>query len=172
MNGGELVARCLAAQGVRFLFSVESPRLRPVLDAFEAIEGRRVVTARNETAAAVMADGYIRRGRRLAAVLTDDNGSALSQVSGVTNAWADKIPLLSLSFCADEEPDYGKGYDRYAFDQGEVFHAVTQHRRRVSSLEEFADALGCRVAEPAEASDFLSKKPTPEAVLFEQGQVL
>ncbi len=151
VTGGELVARCLAAQGVKFLFSVDSERLKPVLDAFAALEGRRVVKARSETAATVMADGYIRRGRRLAAVLTDDNGSALSQVSGVTNAWADKIPLLSLALCGDSEPDYAKGFDRFAFDQGEVFQAVTQLRKRVGSLEELpgalAEAVNCSLSD-------------------------
>lgn len=141
MTGGELIARCLAAQGIRILFSVDSESLKPVLDAFEALDSRRVVRARSETAATVMADGYIRRGRRLAAVLTDDNGSALSQVSGVTNAWADKVPLVSLSLCGDREPDYGKGYDRLAFDQGEVFQPVTQFRVRLRSLEEFRLSL-------------------------------
>jgi len=141
VNGGELIARCLAAQGIRFVFSVDSDRLRPILDAFESLDPCRVVKARNETAATVMADGYIRRARKLAAVLTDDNGAALSQVSGVTNAWADKIPLLSLSLCADGEPDYGKGFDRFRFDQGEVFQAVTQYRKRASLLEELPGAL-------------------------------
>jgi acetolactate synthase-1/2/3 large subunit len=141
ISGGELISRCLAAQGIRFVFSVDSERLSPILDSFEGLGSSRVIKARNETAATVMADGYIRRGRRLAAVLTDDNGSALSQISGVTNAWADKIPLLSLSLCAEGEPDYGKGFDRFRFDQGEVFQAVTQYRRKVTSLEELPGAL-------------------------------
>ena len=141
ISGGEFISRCLAAQGIRFVFSVDSERLSPILDSFEDYGASRVIKARNESAATVMADGYIRRGRRLAAVLTDDNGSALSQISGVTNAWADKIPLLSLSLCADGEPDYGKGFDRYGFDQGEVFQAVTQYRRKVTSLEDFPGAL-------------------------------
>ncbi len=141
VSGGEFISRCLAAQGIRFLFSVDSERLGPILESFDGFGSCRVIKARNETAAAVMADGYIRRGRRLAAVLTDDNGSALSQISGVTNTWADKIPLLSLSLCAEGEPDYGKGFDRFAFDQGEVFQAVTQLRKKVSSLEELPSAL-------------------------------
>jgi acetolactate synthase-1/2/3 large subunit len=140
-TGCDVLAASLAATGIKYVFTSSSPRLDPLLEALERHEFMEVVRARLETAATIMADGYIRRSRRLAAILTDDNGAALCQMSGVTNAWADKVPLISMSLCADDDADYGKGFDRYSFDQGAVFHAVTSWRKKLSSLEELPEVL-------------------------------
>ncbi|MBU1671308.1 MAG: thiamine pyrophosphate-binding protein [Actinobacteria bacterium] len=140
-TGCEVIAASIAAAGIRYVFTTSTPRLEPLLEALRAHPFIELVEARNESAATVMGDGYVRRSRRLAAVLTDDNGAALSQVSGVTNAWADKIPLLSLSLCARGEPDHGKGFDRYRFDQGAVFQPVTLWRSRLDSIADAPRAL-------------------------------
>ncbi len=135
ISGVDLFVKSVEAQGIRYIFTVPTERLTPLIEALESRKHLEVVRARNETAATIMADGYMRRSKRYAAVLTDDNGRALSQIAGVTNAWADKVPLISFSLCSDEEPDYNKGADRSRFDQNGVFHAVTLWRKRVSSLE-------------------------------------
>ena len=136
VSGAQVLARCLSSQGIKYFFTVPTPRLDPLIKALENEKGVRVICARNETAAALMAEGYIRRSRLQAAVLTDANGRAISQLSGVTNAWADKIPLVSLSLCADDEPDYNKGVDRYRYDQRAVFQTVTSWNIRLTNLEE------------------------------------
>ena len=141
ITGAELLARSIAAEGIELVTTVPTPRLRPLLDAFRGIEAVQLVEARNETAAAGIADGYIRCSRRRAAVLTDGYGRALSQMSGVTNAWADKIPLFALALCDDREPDHNKGVDRYRFDQGAAFQAVTRHRIRLDHPERIPAAI-------------------------------
>ncbi len=185
ITGCELISRCLEAEGIRYVFTAHTERLHPLLDALEQKGDIRVVAARSETAATVMADGYVRRSRRVAAVLTDDNGAALSQVSGVTNAWADKIPLLSLSLSADSEPDFSKGYDRYRFDQGEVFQPVTQYRSKLESLSEaqsvFAEAVArstsnkmgpCHVDIPARLlGETIDGRSAPDPGGFEERRI-
>jgi len=141
ISGAQILARCLSSQGIKFFFTVPTPRLKPLLDALETEGDVRVIRARNETAAALMADGYIRRSRLLAAVVTDANGRALSQISGVTNAWADKVPLVSLSLCVDEEPDFSKGTNRYCFDQRAVFQAVTRWDARLTAPEKIPEQI-------------------------------
>ncbi|NLA11186.1 MAG: thiamine pyrophosphate-binding protein [Firmicutes bacterium] len=141
ITGGTLIARSLAARGVRLVTTVPTPRLKPLLDAFKELESVQVVEARNETAAASIADGYIRCSRRRAAVLTDGCGRALAQMVGVTNAWADKIPLFSLALCDDRLPDYNKGLERYRFDQGAAFQPVTCRRLRLGELEKIPSEI-------------------------------
>jgi len=141
ISGARVLARCLSFQGIKFFFTVPTPRLEPLLDALEAEGDVRVIRARNETAATLMADGYIRRSRLQAAVVTDANGRAVSQISGVTNAWADKIPLVSLSLCADDEPDFNKGTDRYRFDQCAVFQTVTRWKVRLNVPEKIPEQI-------------------------------
>jgi len=141
VSGAQILAHCLASQGIRMVFSVPTPRLNPLIEALEDQEGVRLIRARNETAAALMAEGYIRRARLQAAVLTDAHGRALSQVCGVTNAWADKIPLVSLSLCGDDAPDWNKGVDRYRHDQRAAFQTVTRWNTRLTDLESIPAAI-------------------------------
>jgi acetolactate synthase-1/2/3 large subunit len=141
INGEELLARSLAGQGLGHVFTVPAGRVASVVEALEREEVVRVVRANNETAAAAMADGFTRRSRKCSLVITEDRGAALSQVSAVTNAWADKIPMLSVSLCSDDPPDFNKGVERERFDQNGVFQPVTHWRKRIESVEDIPRAV-------------------------------
>jgi acetolactate synthase-1/2/3 large subunit len=135
VSGAQVLARCLSSQGIKMIFTMATPRLTPLINALENEDGVRIIRAHNETAAALMAEGYIRRSRMQAAVLTDANGRAISQICGVTNAWADKVPLVSLALCGDEAPDYNKSVERQRFDQRAAFQTVTRWNTRLTSIE-------------------------------------
>ena len=47
LNGGQLLARCLANEGVRFVFGLPSPEIDPLLAALDA-HGIRLVPVRHE----------------------------------------------------------------------------------------------------------------------------
>jgi acetolactate synthase-1/2/3 large subunit len=147
LTGAELLGKCLAINAIRYIFTVRTPRLEPILKAIADQGVITVVEARNETAATLMADGYIRRAGQHAATLTDDNGRAISQICGVTNAWADKVPLISISLCSDALPDQNKGYDRYRYDQNSAFAPVIRWHKRVASLNDLAVDIGTGIAE-------------------------
>jgi acetolactate synthase-1/2/3 large subunit len=135
VSGAQVLARCLSSQGIKFFFTVPTPGLAPLIAALQGEADVRVITANNETAAALMAEGYIRRSRLQAAVLTDAKGAAVSQISGVTNAWADKVPLVSLALCENDEPDTNKSVERWRFDQKAVFQTVTSWNIRLTDLK-------------------------------------
>ncbi len=142
ITGEQVLAKSLAAQGLGRLFTVPAGRVASLVEAIEREEVIDVVRANNETAAGAMADGYTRRSRKCSVVITEDRGAALCQVSAVTNAWADKIPLLSISLCADDPPDFNKGVERERFDQNGVFGPVTHWRQRIEKVEEIPRLLG------------------------------
>ncbi len=56
LTGGHLLARCLAVEGVRFLFGLPSPEIDPMLAALDEA-GIRLVPVRHESAGAHMAEG-------------------------------------------------------------------------------------------------------------------
>jgi acetolactate synthase-1/2/3 large subunit len=56
ITGGELLARCLAAEDVHFAFGLPCPELDPLLAALEAND-IRFVPVRHESAAAYLAAG-------------------------------------------------------------------------------------------------------------------
>lgn len=136
--GIDIIEQAIVRHGIEYIFTVRSERLAPLLDALAANRQLNVIQARDEIAATAMADAFSRCSQRISIILTDGGGRALSQVSAITNAWADKTPLLSLSLCEDDLPDPNKGVDRRRFNQTEVFRAIT-HRR--SRLEHVADII-------------------------------
>jgi acetolactate synthase-1/2/3 large subunit len=142
VTGAQLLARSLSSRGVRYVFTAASGRMASLARVLGEEGGLEVVCANSETAAAAMADGYTRRSRRCSVVMTEDRGAALAQVSAVTNAWADKIPIISIALCSDDPPDFNKGVYRERFDQGGVFHPVTLWRERIASAEAIPEAIG------------------------------
>src|SRR4029453_11270698 len=56
LNGGQLLARCLAGEGIRFVFGLPSPEIDPLLAALEG-HGMRLVPVRHEAGGAHMAEG-------------------------------------------------------------------------------------------------------------------
>jgi acetolactate synthase-1/2/3 large subunit len=63
VSGAQVLARCLSSQGIQFCFTEPTPRLEPLIKALENEKDVRVITTHNETAASLMAEGYIRRSR-------------------------------------------------------------------------------------------------------------
>ncbi|MDR4507899.1 MAG: thiamine pyrophosphate-binding protein [Candidatus Brocadiaceae bacterium] len=141
ISGNELIARSLVANGISYVFTTSSDRLGPLMTYLETKTTVKVIIARSEGAATLMADGYIRRSGKSAVIVTDDNGRSLEQIYGVANAWADKTPLLSLSICNDDEVDYNKGFNRYRYDQNGVYQEITIWRKRVNSIESIPDSI-------------------------------
>jgi thiamine pyrophosphate-dependent acetolactate synthase large subunit-like protein len=132
INGAELVLKSILHHGVDHVFTVDSPDLVPLSGAWETTAGDdlEVFKARDEIAAAAMADAFTHRSRKISAVITGGGGRALSQVSAITNAWADKIPVFSIAVCEDSRPDPNKGVERRRFDQTEVAPSYTHVSER------------------------------------------
>ena len=68
ITGGELLARCLANEGVKFVFGLPCPEIDPFLAALEAHD-IRLVPIRHEAAAVHMAEGVYKTNGQVAAVL-------------------------------------------------------------------------------------------------------
>gem|GEM_PF-40185 len=166
ITGAPILSRTLAGLGVHRVFSVRAPGLEPWHEALENQAFIRLVLARDETAAALMADGYIRASGLHAAVFTGAHGRNLAQVAGVTNAWADRSPLLSLALAEDAPPDVNQGWDRFRFDSLAVYAPVTVHRKRVAG----ASALAGDLAEALDRST--AGRPGPVHLEIPAGCVL
>lgn len=136
-----LLAKSLVKEGIHMVFTTGAKSLSPIVEALEEEREITVFHAKSDTAAAIMADGYIRKSRKLAAVLTDSLGNALYQVCGVTNAWADKVPLVSISLCRDAPYAGNQTIDRCGFNQTAAFAPVTLYQNRVNSCEDIPHVL-------------------------------
>src|SRR2546430_17066791 len=67
LNGGRLLARCLANEGVRFVFGLPSPEIDPLLAALDE-PGMRLVPIPHEAAGAHLAGGLYKPPGQVAAL--------------------------------------------------------------------------------------------------------
>src|SRR5512139_1546217 len=96
VNGGEVLARCLAAEGVRFVFGLPSPEIDPFLAALDG-HGIRLVPVRHEAAGAHMAEGLYKTTGQVAVVIGNPGPGSANLLAGVITARHEGVPLLAIT---------------------------------------------------------------------------
>jgi acetolactate synthase-1/2/3 large subunit len=96
ITGGELLARCLASEGVRFVFGLPCPEVDPLLAALEDKE-IRFVPLRHEAAGAHMAEGLYKTTGQVAAVLGNPGPGSANLIPGVITARHEGVPLVAIT---------------------------------------------------------------------------
>lgn len=96
VTGGELLAQCLASEGIRFVFGLPSPEVDPFLAALEA-NSIRFVPVRHESAAVYMAEGLYKTTGQVAATVTNPGPGTANLLPGVINARHHGVPLIAIT---------------------------------------------------------------------------
>jgi acetolactate synthase I/II/III large subunit len=96
ITGGELLARCLANEGVKFLFGLPSPEIDPLLAQLEA-HGIRLFPVRHEAAGVHMAEGLYKTTGQVAVVLGNPGPGSANLLPGVITARHEGVPVLALT---------------------------------------------------------------------------
>lgn len=96
MTGGELLLKCLKAEGVSTLFGILDGSFNTFLAKLDEYE-MRFLNARHEAAAANIAEGYARIKGEPAVVICGIGPGAANMISGVITAYAEGTPLIAIS---------------------------------------------------------------------------
>jgi len=96
LTGGELLARALANEGVKFVFGLPCPEVDPLLAALEA-NGIRLVPIRHEAAAVHMAEGYYKTTGQVAVVLGNPGPGSANLLPGMLTAKHEGVPVLAIT---------------------------------------------------------------------------
>ncbi len=96
ITGGELLARCLAQEGLRFVFGLPCPEVDPLLAALEG-NGIRFFPVRHEAAGAHMAEGLYKTTGGVAAVLGNPGPGSANLLPGVITSRHEGVPLLAVT---------------------------------------------------------------------------
>ncbi|MHA2602185.1 MAG: thiamine pyrophosphate-binding protein, partial [Candidatus Thorarchaeota archaeon SMTZ1-83] len=155
MTGGEVLARCLIQEGVKYVFGIPGDQLYPLLDSIHTSEEIEFVTFRHEQAAAHAADAWARTTGQPGVCLGTVGPGAADLVPGVYTAFADSIPMIVL--CAQNQswrihPDHGSSQ---GLDQLEMFKPITKWGATVSHWQRIPHLVHWAVREA------LSGKPGP-----------
>ncbi len=96
INGGELLARCLAAESVRFVFGLPCPEVDPLLAALDG-NGIRFVPIRHEAAGVHMAEGLYKTTGQVAAVLGNPGPGSANLLPGLITARHEGVPVVAIT---------------------------------------------------------------------------
>ncbi len=112
ITGGELLLRCLQAEGVTTVFGVLDGSHNPILAKLSQY-GIRFISARHEAAAAHMAEAWARVRGEPGVVITGIGPGALNTTAGVGVAHAEGVPLIVITGQRRRNiiyPDRGGGF--------------------------------------------------------------
>ncbi len=97
LNGGEVVAQSLAANGIDILFGIPGVQLDPVFAGLHDVRAKiRIVHARHEQGVALMAFGYAHVTGKIGVVLVVPGPGFLNATTGILTAHACNNPMLCL----------------------------------------------------------------------------
>jgi acetolactate synthase-1/2/3 large subunit len=141
ITGGRLLARCLANEGVTFVFGLPSPEIDPLLAELPE-HGIRLFPVRHEAAGVHMAEGLYKTTGRVAAVLGNPGPGSANLLPGVITARHEGVPVLVLTsqhrlgVVYPSSPATFQGQD-----QLEVFRPVVKWGGPILSWERIPEVL-------------------------------
>ncbi len=96
ITGGELLARALANEGVKFIFGLPCPEIDPLLAALND-KGIRFVPIRHESAGVHMAEGLYKTTGHVAVVLGNPGPGSANLIPGMVTARHEGVPVLAIT---------------------------------------------------------------------------
>ncbi len=97
VTGAEIVVRCLAEEGVEFVFGYPGGAVLNIYDAIFKQDKFKHVLVRHEQAAVHAADAYARATGRVGVALVTSGPGVTNAVTGIATAYMDSIPIVVVS---------------------------------------------------------------------------
>ncbi|MDT3705304.1 MAG: thiamine pyrophosphate-binding protein [Thiobacillus sp.] len=155
----ELIVRYLERLGIDHIFGMPGAHVLPIYDRLHDSSIKSVLV-KHEQGAAFMAGGLARVSQRPSACIATAGPGATNLVTGIANAYAERLPVLAIT---GETSTYifGRGGlqessgEGGAIDQGALFASITRYHR----LIERTDYLGQVLNQATQA--LLGREPGP-----------
>ncbi len=133
--------------GTEVVFGVPGGAIEPFYNALarsERVGGPRIVTARHESGAAFMADGYYRESGKMGVVCTTTGPGATNLMTGVSSAMAEHIPMLVIT-AQTPLPKFGRGALQESSCTAIDTVAMLKHCTVFNTLVSHADQLQAKL---------------------------
>jgi len=141
----DLIVKYLERLGVEYIFGMPGAHILPVYDSLYNSHIKSVL-AKHEQGAAFMAGGCARASNKISACITTAGPGATNLVTGIANAYADKLPVIVIT---GEAPTYifGKGGlqessgEGGSIDQDALFKGITRYNKVVERTDYLENVL-------------------------------
>ncbi len=125
--------------GIEYVFGIPGAHILPVFDALYDSK-IKCILSKHEQGAAFMAGAYTRVSGKISACVTTAGPGATNLVTGIANAYVDKLPVLIIT---GEAPTYlfGKGGlqessgEGSAIDQKQLFKGITRYNKVIERID-------------------------------------
>jgi acetolactate synthase I/II/III large subunit len=141
----DLIVRFMERLGIRTIYGMPGSHILPVYDRLYD-SSIRTVLVKHEQGAAFMACGEARVTRRPAACITTAGPGATNLVTGIANAYADKLPVLVVTG-ETSTFIFGKGGlqessgEGGSIDQSDLFRGITRYHKIVERTDYLLQVL-------------------------------
>ncbi len=129
-TAADLIARRLYEAGCRHAFGIPGGEVLTMMNALRAA-GIEFHLAKHENAAGFMAEGTHHVSGAPGILLATIGPGAANAVNVTANAWQDRVPLIVLTGCVDE--DEALTYTHQVFDHREIFRPITKASFRLGA---------------------------------------
>ena len=102
MNGADALVKCLAAEGVEYVFGYPGVAICPFYDSILQTQIHTILI-RQEQSAAHAASGYARISGKVGVAVVTSGPGATNLITGIATAFADSIPLVCITGQVDSK---------------------------------------------------------------------
>jgi len=139
LTGAEITVRCLAEEGVEYVFGYPGGAVLNIYDAIYQQDKFKHVLVRHEQAAVHAADGYARASGRTGVALVTSGPGATNAVTGIATAYMDSIPMVVIS---GQVPTPAIGMDAFQeVDTIGITRPCVKHNFLVKDIRELASTI-------------------------------
>jgi acetolactate synthase-1/2/3 large subunit len=139
LTGAEIFTRCLAEEGVEYIFGYPGGAVLHIYDQLYQQDKVNHILVRHEQGATHMADGYARATGKTGVVLVTSGPGATNAVTGIATAYMDSIPMVIFT---GQVPTALIGNDAFQeVDSVGITRPCVKHNFLVKTVEELAETI-------------------------------
>ena len=139
VTGAEIVVRCLAEEGVEFVFGYPGGAVLNIYDEIFKQNKFKHVLVRHEQAAVHAADAYARSTGRVGVALVTSGPGVTNAVTGIATAYMDSIPIVVVT---GQVPTPAIGLDAFQeVDTVGITRPCVKHNFLVKDVKDLAETM-------------------------------
>ena len=139
LTGAEITVRCLAEEGVEFVFGYPGGAVLNIYDEIFKQDKFKHVLVRHEQAAVHAADGYARASGKVGVALVTSGPGLTNAVTGIATAYMDSIPMVVIS---GQVPTHAIGMDAFQeVDTVGITRPCVKHNFLVKDIQDLAATI-------------------------------